>query len=75
MTSRRSTPPDPITLEAFGRALADRRAALGEPELPRNPGKRRTRNVVIGHGPKGGVKGGEIVAESVPERWRRSRRA
>ena len=34
--------PDAMSLEAFGRALAERRAALGEPELPRNTGVRRT---------------------------------
>jgi hypothetical protein len=29
-------------MEDFGRDLARRRAALGNPELPRNSGKRRT---------------------------------
>ena len=31
-----------ITLEAFSRELAERRAALGNPVLPRNDGSRRT---------------------------------
>jgi len=33
---------DPIDMADFGRALAERRAALGYPELPRNSGTRRT---------------------------------
>ncbi len=32
----------PITLEAFARELAERRAALGDPAVPRNDGARRT---------------------------------
>lgn len=31
-----------MTLEAFGRELTRRRAALGNPELPRNAGNNRT---------------------------------
>lgn len=31
-----------IRHEDFGRALAARRAALGQPEVPRNAGNRRT---------------------------------
>ncbi|RJF93946.1 hypothetical protein [Sphingomonas cavernae] len=31
-----------ISLEAFGRDLARRREALGEVEMPRNSGRRRT---------------------------------
>ena len=31
-----------MTLDAFGRDLARRREALGNPELPRNNGNRRT---------------------------------
>ncbi len=31
-----------MSLEAFGRDLACRRAALGNPELPRNAGTNRT---------------------------------
>lgn len=34
--------PGVIDMAAFGRELAARRAALGDPELPRNSGKRRT---------------------------------
>ena len=31
-----------IDFASFGKKLADRRAALGQPELPRNAGTRRT---------------------------------
>ncbi|WP_234419359.1 hypothetical protein [Sphingomonas sp. EC-HK361] len=31
-----------MSLETFGRGLARRRAELGNPELPRNAGNRRT---------------------------------
>lgn len=31
-----------VTLQALGERLATRRAELGNPELPRNSGKRRT---------------------------------
>lgn len=31
-----------MDMAEFGRALAERRAALGEPVMPRNSGKRRT---------------------------------
>lgn len=41
MASKTSTT-EPIDMAAFGRALAARRAELGEPELPRNNGTRRT---------------------------------
>lgn len=34
--------PGVVDMAAFGRELAARRAALGDPELPRNSGKRRT---------------------------------
>ena len=34
--------PKVMTLEAFGRDLTRRRAALGNPELPRNAGANRT---------------------------------
>jgi hypothetical protein len=33
---------EPVTLEALGRRIAERRAQLGEPEVPRNAGTRRT---------------------------------
>ena len=33
---------EPIDMIDFGRKLAARRAAAGNPELPRNSGKRRT---------------------------------
>jgi hypothetical protein len=42
MTSRSSGKPDPVDFDQFALALAERRRALGEPELPRNSGKRRT---------------------------------
>ena len=45
MASTTSPPPDEptaIDMAAFGRDLARRRAALGEPEMPRNAGDRRT---------------------------------
>jgi hypothetical protein len=45
MVSTTSQPPDEpavIDMAAFGRDLARRRAALGEPEAPRNAGDRRT---------------------------------
>ncbi len=45
MASTTSPPPDEpdvIDMAAFGRDLARRRAALGEPEAPRNAGDRRT---------------------------------
>lgn len=43
MASKSSkTDPAPITLEAFGRELSRRREAAGQPDLPRNSGKRRT---------------------------------
>lgn len=31
-----------VDMAEFGRALAERRAALGDPVMPRNSGKRRT---------------------------------
>jgi len=43
MASQPYTPaPKAMTLEAFGRDLTRRRAALGKPELPRNAGDNRT---------------------------------
>ena len=42
MASIPSQTPEVISLEAFGQALARRRAALSNPELPRNSGARRT---------------------------------
>ena len=44
MASTTSPPPDEavIDMAAFGRDLARRRAAAGEPTLPRNSGNRRT---------------------------------
>lgn len=42
MTSQRSEMPSVMSLEAFGRDLTRRREALGNPELPRNTGERRT---------------------------------
>ena len=33
---------EPITLEALGERIAARRAALGNPDVPRNSGARRT---------------------------------
>lgn len=45
MASTTSLPPDEpaiIDMEAFGRELAVRRVALGNPEAPRNAGTRRT---------------------------------
>lgn len=36
------TEPPVIDMAEFGHALAARRADLGNPELPRNSGKRRT---------------------------------
>lgn len=42
-TSSRTDPPEAVTLEAFGRDVMRRRAALGkEIEMPRNSGTRRT---------------------------------
>lgn len=40
----KSSPPDraPVSLEAFGQDILRRRAAAGEPKLPRNAGKNRT---------------------------------
>ena len=35
-------PTEPITLDQLGRAIERRRAAAGDPPLPRNPGTRRT---------------------------------
>ncbi|UIJ44617.1 hypothetical protein LZK98_16360 [Sphingomonas cannabina] len=34
--------PEPVTFEEFAADIARRRAATGEPEMPRNSGKRRT---------------------------------
>ena len=42
MTSQSSGKPDPVDFDQFALGLAERRRALGEPELPRNSGKRRT---------------------------------
>lgn len=43
MASQPSAPAaEAMTLEAFGRELMRRRAALGNPELPRNAGNNRT---------------------------------
>lgn len=43
MASQPSAPtPRVMSLEAFGRDLTRRRAALGNPELPRNAGNNRT---------------------------------
>lgn len=44
MASTTSPPDGPpvIDMEAFGRDLARRRAALGDPTMPRNSGDRRT---------------------------------
>jgi hypothetical protein len=33
---------EPLTLDALGQRIAKRRAELGEVEVPRNPGTRRT---------------------------------
>lgn len=41
-TSRPGEEPAIVDMAEFGRALAERRAALGEPVMPRNSGKRRT---------------------------------
>lgn len=42
-TPSRTEPPKAVTLEAFGRDVVRRRAALGtEIEMPRNSGARRT---------------------------------
>ncbi|MDQ8758126.1 hypothetical protein RCO27_18015 [Sphingosinicella sp. LHD-64] len=35
-------PGEPVDMAAFGRDLVRRRAAAGDPEPPRNSGKRRT---------------------------------
>jgi hypothetical protein len=44
MASKSSAPDttEPIDMSEFGRELLRRRAELGNPELPRNSGKRRT---------------------------------
>ena len=42
MTSKSSTPEKVIDMAEFGRELIRRRAKLGNPELPRNPGTHRT---------------------------------
>jgi hypothetical protein len=42
MTSKSSTAEQVVEMAEFGRELARRRAELGNPELPRNSGKRRT---------------------------------
>lgn len=43
MASKSSkTDPVPVTLEEFSRDIERRRAAAGNPELPRNSGERRT---------------------------------
>lgn len=42
MTSPPSDEPAVIDMATFGRALARRRAALGDPVMPRNAGTRRT---------------------------------
>ena len=41
-TTSRADEGEAILLSDFGRDLARRRAAAGNPELPRNSGKRRT---------------------------------
>lgn len=40
----KSSPPDrePVSLEAFGQDILRRRAAAGEPQVPRNAGNNRT---------------------------------
>jgi hypothetical protein len=42
MASKSSRPEQVVDMADFGRELAKRRAELGNPELPRNSGKRRT---------------------------------
>jgi hypothetical protein len=42
MASKSSNLEQVIDMAEFGRELARRRAELGNPELPRNSGKRRT---------------------------------
>jgi hypothetical protein len=42
MTSKSSTAEQVVEMAEFGRELARRRAELGNPELPRNSGKRRS---------------------------------
>ena len=43
MASKSSGPERPsVTLEAFGRDVERRRQAAGNPDMPRNSGKRRT---------------------------------
>jgi hypothetical protein len=42
MTLKSSKPEQIVDMAEFGRELARRRAELGNPELPRNSGKRRT---------------------------------
>ena len=42
MVSKSSSPEHVIDMAEFGRELVQRRAKLGNPELPRNTGKRRT---------------------------------
>lgn len=36
------SPPDPVAFAEFGEEVLRRRAAAGEPEMPRNDGTRRT---------------------------------
>jgi hypothetical protein len=42
MVSKSSKPEQVVDMAEFGRELIRRRAELGNPELPRNSGKRRT---------------------------------
>jgi hypothetical protein len=42
MTSKSSIAEQVVEMAEFGRELARRRAELGNPELPRNSGKRRS---------------------------------